>query len=220
VLERAGVTADQRVKVQKAQDLLRSLPPDVAPSMKREIVEVAFRAFDISIQDIVRAASAEIAALEDHIARGEEVRRQAVQSGEARVQELEKQIAEVRAQVAAAEAAQAGLAGATRTEIAAVKPVVDFFAQNPPKSEPKAEAKAEPKAEARPEPKAEAKPKAETPKPAPAAEKPAPAGPLKLDGVLDVGMIPASSSDPGEAPKKVDDPLFDLEMPAPLDPRR
>lgn len=127
VLERAGVTADQRLRVQKAQDLLKLLPAGTSPALKRKIVEATFSAFDIPMQDIIGAASAHLEALDAYVAATQHTKQQTLDEGDARVRELQRQIAEVRAQTDWAVAAEEAREVATRVEIARIEPVLAFF---------------------------------------------------------------------------------------------
>jgi hypothetical protein len=131
ILEAAGVNLDQRNKVMKAQELLRNLPPEAPWSVKRNIVEAAFKAFDISTEEIVVAASSEVEALTAYIRRGEEEKQRSLAEGEQRIAELESKIAEVKATMARAMAEQEARARATRDEVLRVQPVLQFFAREP-----------------------------------------------------------------------------------------
>lgn len=127
VLDQAGVTSEERLQVQKAQDLLKKLPSAATDTLKREIVGAAFSAFDISTEDIVGAATAHIEALNAFVVAGQRTKLQAIDDGDARVRELQSQIAEVRAETERAVAAEDAREVAAREEIARVEPVLAFF---------------------------------------------------------------------------------------------
>lgn len=145
VVRRAGVSEGQTTKVKKAQDLLRSLPRGTTPSLKRQIVEAAFAAFDIPIGQITEAATATIAAIDAYVAAGEKVRQQAVHDGNTRIAELEAQIAAVRADIDTANKAQEARDAAARDEVSRVRPILGFFV---PGADADADADAEPSADA------------------------------------------------------------------------
>lgn len=127
VLEAAGVDETQRARVEKAQELLKSLPEETPDELKRNIVEASLKAFDVSIEAIVEAAGNEIKALDAFIAEGNANKDQVLQEGAERIAQLEQEIAEVKAMMAKTEADQAGLDEATRAVIEEVRPVADFF---------------------------------------------------------------------------------------------
>ena len=58
ILDARGVSSEERERVAKAQELLRSLPKDTPAELKREIVAASLKAFGVSIEDIVSAARA------------------------------------------------------------------------------------------------------------------------------------------------------------------
>ena len=127
---RAGVDQEQQQRVKKAQALLRSLPEESPAAVKRQIVEAAFTAFDVPTQKIIAAAEAEVEALEAFIEEGGARAQQVLDDGAARIAELEAEIAEIRESMAAAVADQAIRDQATQEQIAAVKPILSFFAQS------------------------------------------------------------------------------------------
>jgi hypothetical protein len=131
VLEAAGVTAEQRSRVGKAQELLRTLPAATPAALKRDIVEAAFKAFDVPTHEIVAAATSEIEALKAFIRGGEERTQQLLLEGNQQISQLEAKIAEVKASMDRAVAEQAMRAQSTLDEIHTVQPVVDFFLHDP-----------------------------------------------------------------------------------------
>lgn len=132
VLRRAGVEVEQQQRVTKAQDLLRSLPENSPAALKRQIVEAAFTAFDVPTQKIIQAASAEVEALQAFIREGGARAQKVIDEGTARIAELDAEIAEIRESMAAALADQAIRDAATEEQIAGVKPILAFFAQQEP----------------------------------------------------------------------------------------
>ncbi|AUX42510.1 uncharacterized protein SOCE26_039430 [Sorangium cellulosum] len=136
VLTAAGVTQEQRTKVQKAQELLRTLPPDTPALVKRAIVEAAFKAFDVPTQEIVAAASAEIEALKAFGRTGEEHTQRILAEGNQQIKLLEAKIAEVTASMNRAVAEQAMRAEATVAKMHEVQPVLQFFTPESPAPQP------------------------------------------------------------------------------------
>jgi len=127
VLEAAGVSAEERKHVTRAQELLGSLPPDTPAKVERKIVEAAFRAFDVPLEDILSAAHREIETFEEFIEAGKQHARDAHERGEDRIAELEAAIARIRANLERVDEEQRILQQAATEEIGQVRPIVDFF---------------------------------------------------------------------------------------------
>ncbi len=66
----AGVDGDQQERVEKAAALLRSLPAETDPAVKKQIVEASLKAFGVPIDKIIEAGVEEIQALEAYIRAG------------------------------------------------------------------------------------------------------------------------------------------------------
>jgi hypothetical protein len=129
ILATAGIQPEVLDRVGKAKQLLRSLPADTPSTAKRQIVEAAFKAFEIPTQKIIDGASAEIQALRSFIKVGEEEKAAKLTEGERRIAVLEGEIRDVRASMALAVAAQERRHRLTTEEIDTVQPIVQFFAQ-------------------------------------------------------------------------------------------
>src|SRR5688572_307383 len=71
VLDARGISLDERDRVGKAQELLRSLPADTPADVKRPIVEAALRAFGVSVNEIAAAARHQVEVLNGYIRDGE-----------------------------------------------------------------------------------------------------------------------------------------------------
>ncbi|XXY13033.1 hypothetical protein WME88_32705 [Sorangium sp. So ce216] len=131
ILLAAGVTPDQRSKILKAQELLRTLPSETPVPVKRDIVEAAFKAFDVSTHEIVAAASKQVEALRAFTRTGEEHTQQVLAEGNHQIKLLEAKIAGVKASMDREVAAQAVRARSTLDQINQVQPVLQFFARDP-----------------------------------------------------------------------------------------
>ena len=127
VMQVAGVAKEQQERVAKAEGLLRSLPKESTPEIKRAVVEAAFRAFDVPMDKIVEAATKESDAIRAYLQNGQRQTREARADGAAKIAQLEDQIAEVREamRVAAEHQKQREVQAAERTE--AVLGVLKFF---------------------------------------------------------------------------------------------
>jgi hypothetical protein len=152
ILATAGIQPEVLDRVGKAKQLLRSLPADTPSEAKRQIVEAAFKAFDIPTQKIIDGASAEIEALRSYIKVGEEEKAAKLADGERRIATLEGEIRDVRASMALAVATQERRQRLTTEEIDTVQPIVQFFAQAAsPSAPPNGDAVAAGKPSAEPE---------------------------------------------------------------------
>jgi hypothetical protein len=129
IYEAAGVAADQRKKVNKAQDLLRTLPAQAPAQVKRDIVEAAFKAFDIPTSKIVAAAKGEMNALKAFIAQSEDTTARIQMESAKQIADLQAKIAEVKASMAKSIAEQESRAQAARDEMLKVEPILQFFAR-------------------------------------------------------------------------------------------
>ncbi len=67
VFDAAGIDADERERVAKAQQLLSSLPAETPLTVRKQIVEASLKAFGVPIENIIEAGVAEIQALEGYI---------------------------------------------------------------------------------------------------------------------------------------------------------
>ncbi|HZO14040.1 MAG TPA: hypothetical protein VFB62_12300, partial [Polyangiaceae bacterium] len=90
ILDARGVTSEERDRVAKAQQLLRSLPQETPDAVKREIVEAALKAFAVSIEDIVSAARHQMDVLSTFIREGETTMELIEAQANERIAELER----------------------------------------------------------------------------------------------------------------------------------
>ncbi len=138
VLESAGVAAEQRERVERTLELLRALPAETPASIRKNIVEASFKAFDISIKAIVEAATSEITAFNSFIAGGHKQLDELTKQSQERIAQLQAEIAKIQKRLELATADQASLDQATTAASERVRPVLGFF------TEPPAPSKAEP----------------------------------------------------------------------------
>jgi hypothetical protein len=96
VFEAAGVDAEERGRVGKAIELLRSLPADTDKAVKKQIVEASLRAFGVPVEKIIEAGAEEIQALEFYIRAGATDTEQLITESEQRIKEYEQEIANIR----------------------------------------------------------------------------------------------------------------------------
>lgn len=127
VWERSNVSEFEQENVERAQQLLNGLPPQASDPVKRQIVEVAFKAFEVSIDDIVSAASNEVAALRDYIADANARAERFGAMSEERIAELEAEIERIRVTILDADEEREQLVGSALELIDEVEPVLKFF---------------------------------------------------------------------------------------------
>jgi hypothetical protein len=137
VLDARGISLDERDRVGKAQELLRSLPPDTPADVKRPIVEAALKAFGVSVNDIASAARHQIEALNGYLRDGESQMEQLEAAANQRIAELERHIAIIRQEVEKAREQQDQLAKQAKGVIDEVDPVLRFFSHGPPGPPPR-----------------------------------------------------------------------------------
>src|SRR5215218_10995152 len=70
VFEAAGVDAEERARVARTVELLRSLPAGTDATVKKQIVEASLKAFGVPIEKIIEAGVEEIQALDGYIRNG------------------------------------------------------------------------------------------------------------------------------------------------------
>jgi hypothetical protein len=129
VYESLGVDADERDRVTKAQELLRSLPQDTPVAIKKQIVEASLKAFGVPTEKIIEAAVAEIEALESFIRAGQGETQQILSESTVRITALETEIAEVRSVMQKVVGEQEARTRLANQEKLRIQDVLEFFGQ-------------------------------------------------------------------------------------------
>lgn len=96
VFESAGVDAEERGRVARAVELLRSLPAGTDAAVKKQIVEASLRAFGVPVEKIIEAGAEEIQALEYYIRAGAADTEKLIGESEQRIREYEEEIKIIR----------------------------------------------------------------------------------------------------------------------------
>ena len=96
VFETAGVDAEERGRVARAVELLRSLPAGTDAAVKKQIVEASLRAFGVPVEKIIEAGAEEIQALEYYIRAGAADTEKLINESEQRIREYEEEIQVIR----------------------------------------------------------------------------------------------------------------------------
>ena len=89
--------AEERGRVARTVDLLRSLPAGTDAAVKKQIVEASLKAFGVPIEKIIEAGVEEIQALDGYIRNGAADNEKLTQESDARIKQYEEEIRNIRA---------------------------------------------------------------------------------------------------------------------------
>jgi hypothetical protein len=123
----AEVPEEDRERLEKVRALIESLPAGAAMEDKRAIVAASLEAFGVSIDRILVSGQGAMAALDGHVADGEQRTREVLAQAEATIAKLTAEIEEVRRLMGVQVAAQQELVRKAGAEKARVRAVLDFF---------------------------------------------------------------------------------------------
>lgn len=129
VFEAAGIEAAERERVGKSVDLLKSLPADTDPNVKRQIVGASLKAFGVEIDKIIETGVEQIQALEAYIR--EEAAKTAKMGEEVDtlVKDYEQKIAEARSLIQTKVSEQQALMKHCNGKKLEVQQILEFFGQ-------------------------------------------------------------------------------------------
>ena len=96
VFQAAGITDDERERVEKTLTLLHSLPTETPKDVRKQIVEASLKAFGVPVDSIIETAAEELQALEAFIQHGERHTQSVLAEASAQVEKLASQITEVK----------------------------------------------------------------------------------------------------------------------------
>ncbi len=125
----AGVEAEQQERVEKAAGLLRSLPAETDPVVKKQIVEASLKAFGVPIDQIIEAGVEEIQALESYIRSGGADTQTLLAESSARIAQFEEEIARIRQVMDERVHEQQAVVRACNEKKLDVQRVLEFFGQ-------------------------------------------------------------------------------------------
>ena len=97
VFDAAGVDVEERARVARTVELLRSLPAGTDAGVKKQIVEASLKAFGVPIEKIIEAGVEEIQALDGYIRNGAADNEKLMQESDARIKQYEEEIRNIRA---------------------------------------------------------------------------------------------------------------------------
>lgn len=129
VYKAAGIAAKTQDHVEKAINLLDTLPADATDEVKRQVVEASLKAFGYPVDQIIEAGAREIQALQAFIELGQRKTHTLVAESNARIEALKQEMAQIEDQVQAKLAAQTRLADQCNQQKLRVQAVLEFFGQ-------------------------------------------------------------------------------------------
>ena len=129
VFAAAGVDAEERQRVAKTIELLRSLPAGTDGAVKKQIVEAALKAFGVPIEKIIEASVEEIQALDGYVRNGAADNEKLIQESDARIKQFEEEIKNIRAVMQQSVEEQQTLIRVCNEKKLEVQQVLEFFGQ-------------------------------------------------------------------------------------------
>lgn len=130
VFQAAGVDEEERGRVTKAADLLKSLPPGTDPIVRKQIVEASLRAFGVPIDQIIEAGVQEIQALEAYIRSGASDTESLSNESEKRIAQLQQQIADIRTVLQQSVEEQKQVMQLCNAKKLDIQAILEFFGQD------------------------------------------------------------------------------------------
>jgi len=130
VFQAAGVDEEERGRVAKAADLLKSLPPGTDPIVRKQIVEASLRAFGVPIDQIIEAGVQEIQALEAYIRSGASDTESLSNESEKRIAQLQQQITDIRTVLQQSVEEQKQVMQLCNAKKLDIQAILEFFGQD------------------------------------------------------------------------------------------
>jgi hypothetical protein len=125
----AGIDADERERVAKAQQLLGSLPAETPTAVKKQIVEASLKAFGVPIDNIIETGVAEIQALEVYIRKSAGDTQLLLEEANRRIAQFEEEIKKLRVVMERQTLDQQSVTAACNAKKLDVQRVLEFFGQ-------------------------------------------------------------------------------------------
>jgi hypothetical protein len=130
VFTAAGVNAEERQRVGKTIELLRSLPAGTDAAVKKQIVEAALKAFGVPIEKIIEASVEEIQALDGYVRNAAADNEKLIQESDARIKQYEEEIKNIRAVMQQSVEEQQAVIKVCNDKKLEVQQVLEFFGQD------------------------------------------------------------------------------------------
>jgi hypothetical protein len=129
VFRAAGIPDDEQGRIDKAMNLLKTLPAETPKEIKKQIVEASLKAFGYPVEQIIEAGALEIQALEVYIQAGQRDTQSLLSESQRRSAELEAEIARIKQIMEQQVSAQVALTQACNQQKLKVQEVLEFFGQ-------------------------------------------------------------------------------------------
>ena len=129
VYSAAGVEPEQQERVEKAASLLRSLPAETEPVVKKQIVEASLKAFGVPIDRIIEAGVEEIQALESYIRAGAGDTQKVLSESQSRIAQFEDEVRRIKQVMDERVQEQAAVVRVCNEKKLDVQRVLEFFGQ-------------------------------------------------------------------------------------------
>lgn len=130
VFAAAGVDAEERQRVAKTIELLRSLPAGTDTAVKKQIVEASLKAFGVPIEKIIEASVEEIQALDGYVRNGAADNAKLIQESDARIKQYEEEIRNIRAVMQQSVEEQQSMIKLCNDKKLEVQQILEFFGQD------------------------------------------------------------------------------------------
>ena len=129
VYRAAGIDDGEQGRVDKATQLLKTLPAETPKDVKKQIVEASLKAFGYPVEQIIEAGAQEIQALEVYIQAGQRDTQTLLAESQKRSAELEAEIARIKKVMEDQVASQYALTQVCNQQKLKVQEVLEFFGQ-------------------------------------------------------------------------------------------
>lgn len=125
----AGIDDEERSRVKRAIDLLRTLPAGTDPTVKKQIVQASLTAFGVPIDSIIETAVEEIQALEGYIRAGGSDTAKVAEEAEGRIRQYEEEIRQLRQVVQQRVDEQHAVTRVCNEKKLEIQQILEFFGQ-------------------------------------------------------------------------------------------
>jgi hypothetical protein len=129
IFDAAGIAAEERGQVERAQALLADLPAEAPAAVKKQVVAAALKAFGIPIERIIEASAQEIQALEGYIQNGAAQAESFRAEAERKVATFQQEIERIRTAAESRVREQQGVVSACNSKKLEVQQILEFFGQ-------------------------------------------------------------------------------------------
>jgi hypothetical protein len=129
VYRAAGIDDGEQGRIDKATQLLKTLPAETPKEVKKQIVEASLKAFGYPVEQIIEAGAQEIQALEVYIQAGQRDTQALLADSQKRIADLEAETARVKKVMEEQVASQYALTQACNQMKLKVQEVLEFFGQ-------------------------------------------------------------------------------------------